>query len=299
MFSRLLQKYDYIRPIDLLVQGYFFVLSVLLLFFHHGLSYWYLFIGAHILIMYALCVFVRKASESESKIMHFFLHTYPLILYTFMYEEANNFVHIIFPQWFDANVYNLEYMLFGMHPTVLLDSIVSPPVTEFFNAAYFSYYWIVGLPPLWFYCSKKYKALDEYVISLSMAFYISYLGFILFPVRGPRYELALLHSSPLTGFFFTPLQDFIMRTGSMYGGCMPSSHVAAACVVLAMIYRYQRNAWYWMFPVVAALCISTVYCRYHYVLDVVAGIILCWLVLLITPIYNEWFLKTKLKNVGI
>jgi membrane-associated phospholipid phosphatase len=44
--------------------------------------------------------------------------------------------------------------------------------------------------------------------------------------------------------------------------------------VLLVAFRRMRRAFWALLPVAAALIISTVYCRYHYVVDVLAGLAL-------------------------
>ena len=43
-------------------------------------------------------------------------------------------------------------------------------------------------------------------------------------------------------------------------------------VALICAWRYARRVGYVLLPLVTAICIATVYGRYHYVVDVVAGI---------------------------
>lgn len=86
-----------------------------------------------------------------------------------------------------------------------------------------------------------------------------------------------------------------MKVGSMYGGCFPSSHVAAACVALVMMARYEKKIYNFMLPLVICLCISTVYCHYHYILDVFAGIIVCYIALYLRVYFQQKF--TKLKEI--
>jgi len=54
---------------------------------------------------------------------------------------------------------------------------------------------------------------------------------------------------------------------------MPSSHVAVALVVLVYARRHHRLLYYLLSPLVASLLISTVYGRFHYISDVVAGLL--------------------------
>jgi membrane-associated phospholipid phosphatase len=57
--------------------------------------------------------------------------------------------------------------------------------------------------------------------------------------------------------------------------------VAGAVVVLISAYRFARRLGYALTPLVVSICISTVYGRYHYAVDVLAGAIMavigCWL----------------------
>jgi len=111
------------------------------------------------------------------------------------------------------------------------------------------------------------------VFASAVAFYISYLGFIFFPVEGPRYALSTLHQVPIKGFVFVPLTQWVVKVGGLHGGCMPSSHVAIACVVFVFTYRYTRRLFYLLGPLILSLFIGTVWGRFHYFLDVLAGIL--------------------------
>ena len=47
-----------------------------------------------------------------------------------------------------------------------------------------------------------------------------------------------------------------------------------AVVVLIVAFQRMRTAFWFLLPVATCLVISTIYCRYHYAIDVIAGIIL-------------------------
>lgn len=54
---------------------------------------------------------------------------------------------------------------------------------------------------------------------------------------------------------------------------MPSSHVAVALVVVVYARRHHRLLYYLLSPLVASLLVATIYGRFHYVSDVVAGLL--------------------------
>jgi len=180
---------------------------------------------------------------------------------------------LVFPYWVDPAINKFEKEIFGVYPTVWLQGIVNPVITEYFKFAYFSYYLIFPLPAILFYMKGERDEFDEFILALFSAYYFSFIGFILFPVEGPRYALSKLYSIDLNGYFFASLQDFINRLGALHGGCMPSSHVAASLVSLIAVRRYKRGLYYFLLPIVMSLFFSTVYNRDHYFSDVVAGIL--------------------------
>ncbi len=288
-----LRKYDFLLPIDLLFLGYFSFMAVVLLFFHKSLHSYLLFVAIHTLIVIALFSFLKYASKSKNKIVLFFRFLYPVIFYTFIYKELDNFTFLIHDYWMDGYILEFEMKIFGEHFTVLLQRIVSPIVTEIFKFSYFSYYFIVFVPALYFYFSKKEKALNEYLETITITFFICYLGFIVFPVRGPRYEIDYLHTIDLTGYWFTKIQNYIMVRGSMYGGCMPSSHVAVTCSAWAILNKYYKKLSWCIFPLIITLCFSTVYNRYHYISDVVCGVIISWIAIYFGHTFSGWYLKRK------
>ncbi|MGH9855767.1 MAG: hypothetical protein ACREBD_38525, partial [Blastocatellia bacterium] len=59
------------------------------------------------------------------------------------------------------------------------------------------------------------------------------------------------------------------------------AHVAGSMVVLISAWRFARRIGYWLTPLVLSICVATVYGRYHYVMDVFAGILMaaigCWI----------------------
>jgi membrane-associated phospholipid phosphatase len=55
------------------------------------------------------------------------------------------------------------------------------------------------------------------------------------------------------------------------GAALPSSHVAVAICTVYFSFRYLRRIRYLHAGVAMLLCGATVYCRYHYLVDVLTG----------------------------
>jgi len=56
------------------------------------------------------------------------------------------------------------------------------------------------------------------------------------------------------------------------GAAIPSSHVAIALCIVFFCFRYLRRVRFPLLALALLLCLSTIYCRYHYATDVLAGI---------------------------
>jgi membrane-associated phospholipid phosphatase len=63
----------------------------------------------------------------------------------------------------------------------------------------------------------------------------------------------------------------VSARGGARGGAFPSAHVSGAAVVTLVAWRHQRRLAYLLVPITGGLLIATVYGRFHYVLDTLAG----------------------------
>jgi membrane-associated phospholipid phosphatase len=70
------------------------------------------------------------------------------------------------------------------------------------------------------------------------------------------------------------------------------SPAGIALIVLYLAWRFEKKLFVFFLPLTLALIISTVYCRYHYVVDVIGGMILT----LITIVLGEKYYGYRTKN---
>jgi membrane-associated phospholipid phosphatase len=130
----------------------------------------------------------------------------------------------------------------------------------------------------------------HYLSVVSFVFYVCYLIYIFLPVMGPRaffhqvegyalpdeiQQLAVTDAYPdavQAGIFFR-LMKWLYRVFEAPGAALPSSHVAVALCTVFFSFRYLPRIRYAHLVVTGLLCLSTVYCRYHYVVDVLAGLV--------------------------
>jgi len=204
---------------------------------------------------------------------HFWRHWYPHLFFLYCFEQLAFLMKLYSPVWQDAKLIALDYWLTGVHPAIWLEQFATPARNEFIQFAYLTYFvYLVVLGGILYY-RREWHAYWS-VMTYSMAAYsIGYLIAIFFPIESPWFSMAGSWHAPLSGGPFTATITFIERFGRVRGAAFPSEHVAGSVAVLWGAWKFRRWLFWVMLPLVVAMCLSTVYGRYHYVADVFAGIV--------------------------
>lgn len=237
---------------------------------------------SHLGLIILVFVVVRFLHNVELRIGRFIRVLYLPIMMTYFYEETSLFLHLFQQGWFDHQIIALERAILGGSPTLLIQPWQTPLLNEWMMLGYFSYYFLVGAVPLVLFIQYREREAAQVVWAQALAFFISYIGFIVYPVQGPRFEFAGVYEQPLAGYVFVPLVDKIIKTAAIHGGCMPSSHVAAALVSLFYLCKIKPRIGIIGIPLVATLCLATVYGRFHYLSDVVVGVLVAIIALIVS-----------------
>jgi membrane-associated phospholipid phosphatase len=204
---------------------------------------------------------------------HFWRHWYPHVFILFCFEELGKLAHLITPGWQDAKLIAADYWLTGVHPSVWLEQFATPGRNEFMQFVYLTYFlYTLGVGGVLYY-RRDWRAYWS-VMTYTMAGYtIGYVIAILFPVESPWFAMAGWWHGPLEGGPVTATINFIEHLGRVRGAAFPSEHVAGAVAALWGVWRHRRWLFWVMLPLVACMCFSTVWGRYHYVMDVFGGMV--------------------------
>ena len=206
-----------------------------------------------------------------------------LALFSFLFKAVDGFQHLLINGWMDDTLLSMEYWLTGTESTLILQKLTNPILTEWMMFAYVLYIPLLPAIALICYSSAGVEGTRDYLFNLSLANVVCYVGFILFPVASPLYHWPELYTVSLDGGFFAWCGEWIRHTQHYAGGSLPSPHCAAGTIMFAMAYRYNRKIFYISLPTFLTLYVSTVYGRYHYVWDGIAGILAAVLVLKYSP----------------
>jgi membrane-associated phospholipid phosphatase len=265
-------------------------LILLALIFRGQIPHW-----RSLILLYVLWIgllFVIKLS-SERKAMGRiggFIHDFsPLFFVISIYQSLGDLIQYLHPD-IDPYLIQIDFSIFGVHPTLWMERWIVPWFTDIMSFAYVSYYFIPVILVVTLYLRDRSHGLHESIFVLTFGYYVSFIGYILFPAVGPRYAMAHLYSVPLEGSLLTDLvRDVLNAIEHNKRDCMPSGHTQIVLMVLYLSYRYERFLFYLLFPLVCGLILSTVYLRYHYVIDLFVGATLAVACLIIGPRLYRWW----------
>jgi len=141
--------------------------------------------------------------------------------------------------------------------------------------------------------AKKEAKLDFYMFSMIYCFYLSYVGYFIFPAIGPRFTLDHLQTFPLQGIWIMQeIQIVLNKLENIQRDAFPSGHTAITVLTLVYAFKYHKTYSKILLPVTIMMVTSTVYLRYHYVIDVIGGLFLVGFVLLTAPVLYRYLKKT-------
>ena len=199
---------------------------------------------------------------------------------------------------FDGQLAQVDAWMFGVQPTLWLQRIANPWLTDLLSVAYSTYFFTPTILAALLYSAGRTEEFRTFMLAIIATMYVGFLGYVLVPAVGPIYYLDGQYDCParLAGAFFHDAAEAIMNDyRSINRDCFPSLHTAVSTLTLVWAWRTRRLhrlgrlvAWVYL-PVMSALWFSTVYLRYHWVIDLVAGWLLAALAAAVVPRVAGWW----------
>jgi len=300
--------------VDIASQVYGALVALLILSFHNEtVPRWQWLVASHIVGLMVVHILIQlHASHQSLKTVDFLRHFYPVLLYVWFFSETGWINRMFFKEYMDPMAIRWEQSLFGCQPSVLfMQKLPYLVLSEVFYAAYFSYYLMIAGVGVALFLRNR-KQFFHFISVMSFVFYICYAIFDILPIIGPRVffskvgdyslpeqirALSPVHDYPTriqTGPFFK-IMALVYRVFESPGSALPSSHVAVAVCTVVFSFRYLRPIRYLHVVAAVLLCLATVYCRYHYVIDVLAGLLTA---AVLVPLGNWLHLSSAKRQEG-
>lgn len=214
---------------------------------------------------------------------------FPFLLILLMYYSLwGDATHLLVPKDRDAELIALDQKLFGFQASVAMQRFISPALTAWMEFAYTFHILNIPIVACFVYLRRPRARYREMMAGVLVVTFFGLIGYLLVPAVGPMYTLRDQYVVPLAApLAMVNRQMEFMDYARIQRDVFPSLHVGITFVVWLYAYRNSRRLFWILSPIILSLFVSTVYLRFHYLIDVVAGLILAPLCYLLA----NWLFK--------
>jgi hypothetical protein len=204
----------------------------------------------------------------------------------------------------DARIYAFDMHVFGFEPSVVLDRYVTPETTEWFAFFYFLYFLILSVHVLPIvYWQRDTHLLGRFATGLLLIFCSAHVAYMIVPGFGPYWYLKGAFHHELEGGTFWRLVREAVEAGGAQKDIFPSLHTAVPTYFAIFSFRHrERLPFKYWWPLIAFLAtqiiIATMFLRWHYLIDVVAGVALALASALLGQRIADWE-RAKRERLGM
>lgn len=258
-------------------------------------------------IICAVIMIALSAAKKDSLFIRILGVFYCIPMVPIMFSQVFNFIALVNPHDYDALLIQWDRMIFGTDPTHVLLQYSSPFLTEITQFAYMLYFFHGIILGIELYYDGRVREVHQLIRLTMFGFFVSYFLYFCLPAIGPRFTLHnyFLTNQELPGLWITEYARLFIDTGDgiprgslnpeafVHRNCMPSGHTMMTLVNLLLVFRYGSRFKYLFLLFSVLLIFATVYQRYHYVVDVIAGVICCFVVMWLEPKIHRFFVKKK------
>jgi membrane-associated phospholipid phosphatase len=195
-----------------------------------------------------------------------------LLMYYSLWGDAT---HLLVTHDRDRELIMLDQRWFGFQASLAIQRFITPPRTAWMEFSYFFHILNIPIVACFVYLYRSRQRFREMMSGLMVVNFFGLLGYLLVPAIGPMYTLHNLYTVPLRqpiSLFHQQLE--FMDFARIHRDVFPSMHVAISLLVWLYALRNSRRLFLILSPLVLSLWVSTIYLRYHYLIDVVAGLLL-------------------------
>jgi membrane-associated phospholipid phosphatase len=232
--------------------------------------------------------FLRARVPRPGRALAIFFDFYMIACVVVIFDNLGPLIHAVSPVDRDAWLIAFDRAVFGTDPTLALERFATPLLSDVLTVFYALYYFhpivlggIIYADDLRGPSGRTDEArcrrheFPRYAFTMVFVFFVSYAGYFALPAIGPRYTIR--HEGPLPrGAVARTIDDTLDRLEKNKRDCFPSGHTMVVTAVLMAAAHRSRKTFLWFLPFAVGLVLATVYCRYHYVADVLAGALLAF-----------------------
>jgi membrane-associated phospholipid phosphatase len=268
-------------PVDKVMLAYLGAVTTLELFYWSRLPNPWERLITHLAGILAVALMAHYPANRVARIVHYW---YPLPYVSYCYKEMGTIIPSLGRPSADAALAHIDFAFWGANPTVWLERLNSPLLAEALEIVYSGFVPAVLLIAVLLWWRKRFAEFRYYAFLIALGFLLSYVGYFLVPARGPRFLLGHLQTYDLHGvWLFNWLRTTLDRIESAHYDCFPSGHTEMTILAWWGSRAISPTLFRVMFAYTMGVIFATVYLRYHYTVDVLAGAILGGVLILTGP----------------
>ncbi len=188
-----------------------------------------------------------------------------------LYSSLGRLGLLAVPYRLDGALSSMDSCIFGFDPSLTIQPYQTPGRVAFFSFVYGAFIPYIYLSLLLGCLGRPPLERDQFLTGWVFAYSISYLGYLFLPAQGPVIFQADQFTTTLEGGV---LHQMVVRGIDSVGGpkgAFPSLHVGASVYLCLFDLKTNRLRGLTYLPIVLLIYVATVFLRYHYVVDLVAG----------------------------
>ena len=247
------------------------------------------------LAVFSLAVIYFRSFKHKNWLLKLVILLYPVVFLVMIFDSLHMVLPYINSEIFDKMLADIDFAILGANPTVWIEPIINPPLTEFMYYLYLFYFPMPLIILGYLFKNKMFLELDKSMVFYFLTYYGAYLMYFAVPALGPRFyePLVTLQKVPLEGLYLTDIiRDTISSLEHNKFDAFPSLHAAISLTTIIVIGKYRKKWLYFFIPILIGIFISLIYCRYHYFIDIVAGV--AWTLIsywIVEKCYDKLFAK--------
>ncbi len=196
------------------------------------------------------------------------------------YFEMRTLLPALHPELMDPKLFAIDQWLFGGTPALWLNVLNAKPVVEWLSFFYYCYFALLAvmlLPSLLF--GQGGRRMQELLAGALLICALGHFLYTLVPGAGPY--ATLIFEEPLRGGFWWHQVEVTVAAAGAQLDIFPSLHTAYPTYFALHAFAHRRQPPFrWAWPVLAFVALNivfaTLFLRWHWLIDVLAGLLLAF-----------------------
>lgn len=272
-----LPKWPPLRASEWILIGYFGYVALISPFFHDRPH-----LGAQpffeVAIVFALLILLAaiESRPAFAKAVSVLRDWLPILLTLVAFREMEWFLPPSYPRAYEATWARQDHVLLTEWHLRSAIEYLGAVVPFYLECCYLLVYGVAAASIGILYGRGKRELTDRFLALYLLGTLAAYALFPYFPSQPPRIAFPLLDRPDIVTWA-RRLNLFILRKGTIHVGVFPSAHVSsafsAAWAMFLVLPERKRFGWAFLLYAVS-VSLATIYGRYHYSADVLAGFLI-------------------------